>query len=95
MYASIPLYELSTGGSAVVLSLSSEHNISKRFRELGIIEGTEIKKVFTSPFGDPSAYSVRGAVIAIRKADAKAVAVGPIHGEELSAERAARCNETE
>lgn len=75
MFTAIPLYELSVGGSAKVISLSEDVTICKRFRELGIIEGTEIKKVLISPLGDPSAYLIRGAVIAIRKADAGAISV--------------------
>lgn len=37
---------------------------------MGIIEGTKIKPVLRSPLGDPTAYEVRGTVIALRKEEA-------------------------
>ena len=43
----------------------------RRMIDLGIVEGTKIECVGRSPSGDPSAYMIRGAVIAIRKRDAK------------------------
>jgi len=39
------------------------------------VEGTKIRCVLRSPLGDPAAYRIRGAVIAIRKEDAKNVRV--------------------
>ena len=36
-------------------------------------EGTKIRCVNISPFGDPKAFSVRGTVIALRKEDSSAV----------------------
>lgn len=75
MNTPIPLYELPCGGSANVIALDSRAHLNKRLKELGIIEGTEISKVMISPMGDPAAYLVRGAVIAIRRSDAAAVTV--------------------
>lgn len=47
----------------------------KRFYNLGIIENSKIKALYKSPFGDPTAYFVKGAVVAIRKDDAKLIIV--------------------
>ena len=38
----------------------------RRLLDLGIIEGTEIKPLYKSPSGNPTAYQVRGTVIALR-----------------------------
>ncbi len=45
----------------------------RRFSDIGMICGTEVECVGKSPSGDPSAYLIRGAVIAIRSADLKDV----------------------
>lgn len=47
----------------------------KRFQDLGLVKGTAVKCVLKSPLGDPKAYKIRGAVIAIRKEDAKKIMV--------------------
>lgn len=41
--------------------------------DLGIIEGTKIKPVLKSPLGDPTAYEVRGTVIALRKEETEKI----------------------
>ncbi len=38
-----------------------------RLGELGLIKGTEVKCLFRAPSGDPTAYLIRGASIALRK----------------------------
>ena len=54
--------------------LVDEH-ILQRIYDLGLIENTIIKALYKSPFNDPTAYLVRGAVIAIRDNDAKKIFV--------------------
>lgn len=68
------LNQLKPGEEAVVTSISGEN---RRLRDLGLIEGTKVKCVLKSPLGDPAAYKIRGAVVAIRRenaADIKVVA---------------------
>lgn len=38
--------------------------------DLGFTEGTVVSVIRKSPLGDPTAYGVRGAVIALRKEEA-------------------------
>ena len=42
---------------------------------LGLIEGTVVSRVLTAPSGDPSAYLIRGAKIAIRNVSAGKITV--------------------
>lgn len=49
--------------------------LKRRFLDLGIIKGTEIEVLYKSPFGDPKAYLIRGAVIAIRNEEGKKIQV--------------------
>ena len=66
------LNQLKPGEEAVVTSISGEN---RRPRDLGLIEGTKVKCVLKSPLGDPAAYKIRGAVIAIRREDAADIKV--------------------
>ena len=43
--------------------------------DLGIIEGTKMVCLFKSPFGDPVAYAIRGAVFAFRNCDANKIEI--------------------
>lgn len=49
-----------------VIKLLSKGVLRRRLLDLGIIEGTEIEALGRSPSGDPTAYLIRGAVIALR-----------------------------
>lgn len=69
------LYALSEGEAARVRQLGGEDSIRRRLGDLGIIEGTRIVRLGRSPLGDPTAYLVRGTVIALRREDAAKVFV--------------------
>lgn len=66
---------LKTGESSRVLEINRNAPLYNRFIDLGILKGTLIKKIGTSPLGDPSAYSIRGSVIAIRDFDSRDILV--------------------
>ena len=63
------------GDCAVVDHLTAPEAQRRRLLELGFVPGGEIEAVQESPWGDPVAYSVCGAVIALRRADARQIAV--------------------
>ena len=52
-----------------------DEEMNRRLIDLGFYKGTVIKRVLTSPKGDPIAYRVRGTTIALRNNDAKYVEV--------------------
>lgn len=68
-----PLCRLSPGERAVVHRLDTAGGMRRRFLDIGLTEGTAVECVGRSPFGDPAAYLIRGAVIAIRAADSQSV----------------------
>ncbi len=69
------LYELSEGERGRVQKVSGKDSMSIRLRDIGLIDGTLLTCLGKSPLGDPTAYLVRGAVIALRKKDASKVLV--------------------
>lgn len=62
----IPLNMLPVGKKANVASLAAGGSLRRRMLDLGIVDGTEIEPLYKSPAGNPVAYLVRGAVIALR-----------------------------
>lgn len=58
-----------------VIGIKAEGELRRRFFDLGIIEGTNIEVLYGGPFGDPKAYLIRGAVIAIRQEDGEKIEV--------------------
>ena len=66
---------LQEGQQAVVHSFLAQNTMRRRLRDIGLIEGTMVQCLQKSPFGDPTAYFIRGAVIALRAEDAKKVLI--------------------
>ncbi len=69
------LSDLNQGYTAVVKELTASGSIRRRLQDIGIIEGTRVECVQKSPLGDPVAYLIRGAVIALRMEDSSGVLV--------------------
>jgi Fe2+ transport system protein FeoA len=49
----------------------------RRLLDLGVVPGTIVTAEFSSPGGDPIAYRIRGALIALRRVQAKLIQVDP------------------
>lgn len=52
-----------------------DEKMQRRLFDLGFYPGTPIKRVLTSPKGDPRAYKIRGTTIALRNSDAQYIFV--------------------
>ena len=63
------LAEVPAGMTATVAQLDLSGSIRTRLRDLGLIEGTPVTCLGCGPSGDPVAYLIRGAVIALRRSD--------------------------
>lgn len=72
----ITLNELNLGDEATVDNIVATDGLKRRFLDIGLIKGTNIKCVAVSPQGDPKAFLIRGAVIAIRNKDSALITVG-------------------
>jgi len=71
------LSSLAAGQQAVVTSITPACRGVERRRllDLGLVPGTRVKAEFASPAGDPVAYRVRGALIALRRQQADMICV--------------------
>lgn len=70
------LDKLSYGERTVVKDIKNSGDMYRRFLDIGLIKGTVVECVSISPLGDPKAFLIRGAVIAIRNCDSRSIFVG-------------------
>ncbi len=83
--ASATLADLDPGQSARVLRIAARCQGPQRRRllDLGVVPETEITAELESAGGDPMAYRIRGALIALRAEQASWIEVEPLAGADL------------
>ena len=69
------LDRLEAGEAGIVAGLLTEGEMRRRFLDLGLVEDTRVECIGKSPGGDPAAYLIRGAVIAIRKKNCESILI--------------------
>jgi DtxR family Mn-dependent transcriptional regulator len=77
------LAELRADQDAAVIGISSacQGRQRRRLLDLGVVPGTIIREEFRSASGDPVAYRIRGALIALRRQQAEWIFVEPVHDD--------------
>jgi len=71
----LPLSALDLGKHAYISRVDGAMDMARRLTELGLLPGTRVTCELISPAGDPAAYRIRGALLALRKRDAQMVTV--------------------
>lgn len=69
------LDRLDIGDRGRVLEIRVSGGMRRRLMDIGLIEGVAVECLHKSPGGDPAAYLICGAVIALRNEDAEKVNV--------------------
>lgn len=69
------LAALREGERARVAELQAQNGMRRRLLDLGLTPGTQVECELKSPSGDPAAYRIRGALIALRRRDAALVLI--------------------
>lgn len=77
MEQELSLAQLPVGAAARIRQILSTGSMRRRLQDLGLIEGTRVCCVQKSPAGDPVAYEIRGAVIALRADDSSNILIQP------------------
>ena len=67
------LSDLRPGQRGIVRALHSTGAMRRRLLDMGLTENTGVECLGRSPGGDPAAFLIRGAVIAIRDSDGRDV----------------------
>ena len=69
------LNDLAVGERAAVTRLTAQGDMRGRLLDIGLTCGACVRCLFAAPSGEPRAYLIRGAVIALRAEDADTVCV--------------------
>lgn len=78
MIQEIRLTDLREGQQGKVTNILASGAMRRRLLDLGVIEGTNIICVQKSPAGDPIAFLIRGATIALRSEDSSDIIVSMV-----------------
>lgn len=71
----ITLDQLKRGQIAKITDLTERGANRSRLLDLGILPGTRVEIEMKSPLGDPTAYRIRGAVVALRRVQAQQIKI--------------------
>lgn len=71
----LSLDDIVPGQQAVVCTLLATGSMRRRLLDIGLVKDTRVECLGRSPGGDPSAFLIRGAVIAIRAKDCKNILI--------------------
>lgn len=70
-----PLRDMPLGTEGYIVELTVTGLTKRRLLDLGLLPGTKVVAIRRSPFNDPTAYLVRGTVIALRQEDSGQIIV--------------------
>ena len=69
------LDKLKINESAYIDSINIPDNYRRRLLDLGFVKGSKVTALYKSPSKNPTAYFIKGAVIALRDEDAKNIKI--------------------
>lgn len=72
------LNKLKIGQKAVIQNISVKSDIRRRLIDIGLVRNTTVECVLISPLGEPCAYLIRGAVIALRSEESSQIEIALI-----------------
>ena len=69
------LTRLPIGRTAEVIDVGANGLTRNRLLDLGLVPSTVVEAIRKSPMGDPVAYKIRGAIIALRAEESRQIKV--------------------
>ena len=69
------LDRLKPGEKGWIAGMSLEEEIGRKLTDMGFLRGRPVECAYRSPWGDPTAYYVMGALVAIRRGEAEKIQV--------------------
>lgn len=69
------LIDIPVGDSARVLNILTIGANRRRLLDLGLVPGSQVEVIRRSPAGNPTAYLIKGTLIALRNEDARQILV--------------------
>ena len=80
----LSLNDIQPGGQGIVRQVNTEGSMRRRLLDIGLVQNTKIECLGRSPLGDPSAFLIRGAVIALRAEDCRDVLIEKTNNEVMA-----------
>lgn len=80
------LNQLKPGEGGRVSGIFLAEDMKRRLQDMGFVDGVRVECIHKSPLGDPKAYLIKGAVIAIRNEDSVKITVEREEGGAYGAE---------
>lgn len=77
-YQTLASLQIGEKGKVIGISKACRRQQRHRLMDLGVVPGTIITAEMESPGGDPVAYKIRGATIALRKEHARMIYIQPV-----------------
>lgn len=71
----LSLIDIPVGGSARVVNILTIGTNRRRLLDLGLVPGSRVEVIRRSPAGNPTAYLIKGTMIALRNEDARQILV--------------------
>lgn len=71
----LSLNDIKLGSSCIIKKINLDGSMKRRLLDIGLIEGTKVESILISPLGDPMAFMIRGALIALRSEDSRKILV--------------------
>jgi len=71
----LSLVDIPVGGSARVVNILTIGANRRRLLDLGLVPGSQVEVIRRSPAGNPTAYLIKGTLIALRNDDARQILV--------------------
>ncbi|MDD3852126.1 MAG: FeoA family protein [Syntrophomonadaceae bacterium] len=72
---SLSLIDIPVGDSARVVNILTIGANRRRLLDLGLVPGSRVEVIRRSPAGNPTAYLIKGTLIALRNEDARQILV--------------------
>ena len=82
MANTITLDKINKGEFAYIDKLNIDGDMRRRLQDIGLTKNTKVQCLGRSPLGDPIAFFIRGAVIALRAEDCERITVSTAGGDE-------------
>ena len=65
-----------------IIDIKTNNIIKRRLLDLGVINNVKITPILKSPLNDPTAYLVKGSIIALRNCDSKNIIISTDKNEK-------------
>lgn len=78
----VGLNTLKPGEQGRIAGMSLGRGIGEKLQDMGFLQGSLVECAYRSPFGDPTAYFVKGVLIAIRNEEASNIYIEREQGME-------------